>query len=52
MTIPTTDLAASVDFWTRGMDFFELFSVPGQLVHLRRWPHQGSQPEAYSDGSK
>ena len=40
VTIPTADLAASVDFWTRGLDFFELFSVPGQLVHLRRWAFQ------------
>ncbi len=40
VTIPTTDLAASVDFWTRGLDFFELFSVPGHLVHLRRWAFQ------------
>lgn len=39
-TIPTHDLAASVDFWTRGLDFFELFSVPGRLVHLRRWAFQ------------
>lgn len=38
--IPTNDLAASVDFWTRGLDFFELFSVPGTLVHLRRWAFQ------------
>ncbi len=40
ITIPTIDLAASVDFWTRGLDFFELFSAPGQLVHLRRWAFQ------------
>ncbi|MCD2498403.1 VOC family protein [Microbacterium nymphoidis] len=40
VTIPTADLTASVDFWTRGLDFFELFSVPGQLVHLRRWAFQ------------
>ena len=40
VTIPTPDLAASVDFWTRGLGFFELFSVPGQLVHLRRWAFQ------------
>lgn len=40
VTIPTTDLTGSVDFWTRGLDFFELFSVPGQLVHLRRWAFQ------------
>ncbi|MFD6761278.1 VOC family protein [Streptomyces roseolus] len=40
VTVPTTDLAASVDFWTRGLGFFELFSVPGVLVHLRRWAFQ------------
>ncbi|MEW2375805.1 VOC family protein [Micromonospora sp. NPDC047812] len=40
VTIPTTDLAASVDFWTRGLGFFELFSIPGTLVHLRRWAFQ------------
>ncbi|MFF7414918.1 VOC family protein [Streptomyces lydicus] len=40
VTIPTSDLAASVDFWTRGLGFFELFSIPGRLVHLRRWAFQ------------
>jgi hypothetical protein len=40
VTIPTSDLAASVDFWTRGLGFFELFSIPGQIVHLRRWAFQ------------
>ena len=40
VTIPTIDLGTSVEFWTRGLDFFELFSVPGQLVHLRRWAFQ------------
>ncbi|MFE0038368.1 VOC family protein [Streptomyces sp. NPDC059015] len=39
-TIPTGDLAESMDFWTRGLDFFELFSIPGTLVHLRRWAFQ------------
>ncbi|MEV5765815.1 VOC family protein [Micromonospora sp. NPDC052213] len=39
-SIPTSDLAASVDFWTRGLGFFELFSIPGTLVHLRRWAFQ------------
>ncbi|CAM5482758.1 hypothetical protein SGLAM104S_06194 [Streptomyces glaucescens] len=39
-TIPTNDLAASVDFWVRGLGFFELFSIPGRLVHLRRWAFQ------------
>ncbi|MFJ4282734.1 VOC family protein [Streptomyces massasporeus] len=39
-TIPTRDLAASVDFWVRGLGFFELFGIPGTLVHLRRWAFQ------------
>jgi len=40
VTIPTPDIPASVDFWTRGLGFFELFAIPGQLVHLRRWAFQ------------
>lgn len=40
VTIPTPDFPASVDFWTRGLGFFELFAIPGQLVHLRRWAFQ------------
>ncbi|WP_334025580.1 hypothetical protein [Nocardia terpenica] len=36
VTIPTGDVAASVDFWVRGLGFIELFSVPGAIVHLRR----------------
>ncbi|WP_067853391.1 VOC family protein [Nocardia shimofusensis] len=40
VTIPTTDLPASVDFWVRGLGFFELFGIPGTLVHLRRWAFQ------------
>ncbi|GAA3072116.1 hypothetical protein GCM10017562_44440 [Streptomyces roseofulvus] len=40
VSVPTTDLAESVDFWTRGLGFFELFAVPGVLVHLRRWAFQ------------
>lgn len=39
-TIPTSDLAASVDFWVRGLGFIELFSIPGSVVHLRRWAFQ------------
>jgi hypothetical protein len=39
-TIPTSDVAESVDFWVRGLGFFELFSIPGTLVHLRRWAFQ------------
>ncbi|MFJ6669676.1 VOC family protein [Actinosynnema sp. NPDC091369] len=40
VSIPTDDLAASVDFWVRGLGFFELFGIPGTLVHLRRWAFQ------------
>ncbi|MEU7693660.1 VOC family protein [Microbispora sp. SCL1-1] len=40
VTIPTRDLAASTDFWTRGLGFVDLFTVPDRLVHLRRWAFQ------------
>ncbi|MEV7197862.1 VOC family protein [Streptomyces sp. NPDC093510] len=40
VTIPSADMAESVDFWTRGLGFFELFAIPGTLVHLRRWAFQ------------
>jgi hypothetical protein len=40
VTIPTADLTASVALWTRGLGFFDLFSVPGGVVHLRRWAFQ------------
>lgn len=37
VTVPTADLATSVDFWTRGLGFIDLFTIPGQLTHVRRW---------------
>ncbi|WP_285663217.1 VOC family protein [Actinorhabdospora filicis] len=40
VTVPTRDLAASAEFWTRGFGFVELFGVPGQVIHLRRWAFQ------------
>lgn len=40
VTVPTPDLAASVDFWTRGLGFIDLFTVPDQITHLRRWAFQ------------
>ncbi|SDQ43597.1 VOC family protein [Microbacterium sp. cf332] len=40
VTVPTADLAASTEFWTAGLGFFELFTIPGTLVHLRRWAFQ------------
>jgi hypothetical protein len=40
VTIPTSDFAESVEFWTRGLGFIDLFSIPGGVVHLRRWAFQ------------
>jgi hypothetical protein len=40
VTVPTADLAASADFWIRGLGFIDLFTVPGQITHLRRWAFQ------------
>ncbi|MGH3378159.1 MAG: VOC family protein [Actinoallomurus sp.] len=40
ITVPTRDLAASADFWIRGLGFVDLFSIPGRLTHLRRWAFQ------------
>lgn len=40
VTVPTPDLAVSTDFWVRGFGFVELFGIPGQVVHLRRWAFQ------------
>ncbi|MGH3170280.1 MAG: VOC family protein [Trebonia sp.] len=40
VTVPTGDLAASVEFWTRGLGFIDLFTIPGRLTHLRRWAFQ------------
>jgi len=51
VTIPTDDLAASADFWVRGLGFIELFGIPGQLVHLRRWAFQDVMLVAAAPGS-
>ena len=40
VTLPTADLAASRDFWLDGLGFIDLFTIPGQLTHLRRWAFQ------------
>jgi hypothetical protein len=40
VNVPTEDMAASVEFWTRGLGFFEFFSAPGRVTHLRRWMFQ------------
>ncbi|WP_205323727.1 VOC family protein [Glycomyces sp. YM15] len=36
----TADLEASKDFWLRGLGFIDLFTVPGQMTHVRRWAFQ------------
>ncbi|MFE9245255.1 VOC family protein [Nocardiopsis sp. NPDC006938] len=40
VTAPTSDLAASLEFWAEGLGFFDFFTVPGQVTHLRRWAFQ------------
>lgn len=40
LTVRTTDLDRSAHFWTAGLGFIELFTIPGQLIHLRRWAFQ------------
>src|SRR3954454_21617862 len=40
LTVPSTDLAVSEEFWSTGLGFFSLFSIPGRLTHLRRWAFQ------------
>jgi catechol 2,3-dioxygenase-like lactoylglutathione lyase family enzyme len=44
VTFVVADLARTVDWYTNGLDFIELFSMPGpdgpRLVHLRRWRYQ------------
>jgi hypothetical protein len=40
VTVPSSDLAESADFWIRGLGFIDLFTIPGRLTHLRRWAFQ------------
>lgn len=40
VTVPTSELEASSRFWREGLGFFEIFSLPGQMIHLRRWAFQ------------
>ncbi|MFI6866381.1 VOC family protein [Nocardia sp. NPDC050406] len=40
VTVPTADIDESRDFWMRGLGFIDIFSIPGVLVHLRRWAFQ------------
>ncbi|MFF2082543.1 VOC family protein [Nocardia sp. NPDC058176] len=40
VTVPTADLAVSTRFWVEALGFFDLFSVPDHVTHLRRWTFQ------------
>ncbi|WP_010122662.1 glycosyl transferase [Corynebacterium nuruki] len=40
ITVRTRDIDRAEQFWNRGPGFFTLFSVPGVMVHLRRWAFQ------------
>ena len=45
VTLRVSDLDRSVDWYTNGLDFVPLFTMPGPggsagLVHLRRWRYQ------------
>ncbi|WP_297316902.1 VOC family protein [Bifidobacterium indicum] len=40
MTLPSNDLEDSVDFWTRGLGFGVIYTMPGTMTHLRRWAFQ------------
>lgn len=40
VTAPTPDMAASVDFWVRGLGFMDFFTATGHVTHLRRWAFQ------------
>lgn len=40
LTLPARDLEVSTRFWTQGLGFISLFSIPGRLAHLRRWAFQ------------
>jgi uncharacterized glyoxalase superfamily protein PhnB len=45
LTLTVADLERAVDWYTNGLDFITLFTMPGPdgtpaLVHLRRWRYQ------------
>lgn len=37
---PASDLEASRDFWVEGLGFIDIFTIPGEVTHLRRWAFQ------------
>lgn len=57
ITVPSADLRASSHFWCEALGFFEFYSLPGQIIHLRRWAFQdvllvpGEPPERPGPGA-
>ena len=51
VTLEVIDLERTADWCVNGLDFLELFRMPGpggapSLVHLRRWRYQDSSYES------
>ena len=47
VSVPTSNLAESADFWIRGLGFFDLFSVPDRLTHLAALGISGRSARAW-----
>ena len=40
MCLYSHDLDESEVFWTQGLGFIDLYTMPGMMIHLRRWAFQ------------
>ena len=40
MCLYSHDLEESEVFWTQGLGFINLYTMPGMMIHLRRWAFQ------------
>ena len=40
MCLYSRDLDESEVFWTQGLGFVDLYTMPGMMIHLRRWAFQ------------
>ena len=40
MCLYSDDLEESEVFWTQGLGFINLYTMPGMMIHLRRWAFQ------------
>ena len=40
MCLYSDDLDESEVFWTQGLGFIDLYTMPGMMIHLRRWAFQ------------